>query len=88
MKYVNRYLTITFVSIISLLTSCTYDYEYPTEITYHIEDNGFHEMIIDTLEKYEASIVYYDREKYIYEYDRNGNELRHFKMDLLYRDTF
>ena len=31
MKYVNRYLTITFVSIISLLTSCTYDYEYPTE---------------------------------------------------------
>ena len=92
MTYINKKIKIYLVLILSFLVSCTYDYQYPTDLSskYHIVDvdDGFHGMTLDILKQYGASIIYYNREKTISEYDGNGTELRTIKMDLKFVDTF
>lgn len=55
---------------------------------YFVKDNGFHEMTLSILKEYGASTIYYDRKKYIQEFDKEGKLLTRFKMDLKFVDHF
>ena len=90
---INRIILWSLATIIFLLSSCTYDYVYEiyegnSVKRYTITDDGFHNKTIVILEEYGASTTYYDREKYIQEFDKNGNLLKQFKMDLKFVDNF
>lgn len=82
-----RYLKFLIYLITLILSSCSYDYEYDiydgnTVKRYTLTDNGFHQLILDTLNEYGASTMHQQRIQTVEEYDKDGNILYGGKFDM------